>query len=83
MGPVVQYTVANKRTVSSNHVGQSTRVRELRGCQKRTFLFACLHGKHALELFLFFVKGLYSRNGPGPGAIVRRCLSLLEAIFDG
>jgi hypothetical protein len=46
-----------------------------------TFLFACLQGRHALELFLFFVKGRISRNGPGPGAIEASCLSLLlEAI---
>lgn len=48
-----------------------------------TFLLACLQGKHALELFLFFVNGRISRNGPGPGAIEASCLSLLlDAISD-
>lgn len=56
---------------------QGTRSRKLACFKNLTFLLACLQGKHALELFLFFINGRISRNGPGPGAIEASCLSLL------
>lgn len=63
---------------------QGARSRKLACFKDLTFLLACLQGKHALELFLFFVKGRISRNGPGPGAIEASCLSLLlDAISNG